>query len=81
MTAMEVTSRKTGSSFSSATTTSRSIAAMYRSSSDSNAEPAGDYLRYEHTFRNGKKDSTEWGDTTLTDGFGTRNMVHLSRDR
>ncbi len=32
-------------------------------------------FRYEHTFRNGQKDSTEWGDTNLTGVFGTRNIV------
>lgn len=32
-------------------------------------------FRYDHQFRDGKKDSTEWGDTNLTDEFGTRNIV------
>jgi hypothetical protein len=32
-------------------------------------------FRYEHDFRKGLKDSTEWGDTTLTGGFGTRAIV------
>ena len=32
-------------------------------------------FRYAHDFRKGLKDSTEWGDTTLTGGFGTRAIV------
>jgi len=32
-------------------------------------------FRYAHSFRKGLKDSTEWGDTSLTGGFGTRNIV------
>jgi len=32
-------------------------------------------FRYAHEFRKGQKDSTEWGDTTLTGGFGTRHIV------
>jgi hypothetical protein len=32
-------------------------------------------IRYAHEFRKGQKDSTEWADTTLTGGFGTRNIV------
>ncbi len=32
-------------------------------------------FRYTHLFRNGQKDSTIWGDSTLTGGFGTRAFV------
>ena len=32
-------------------------------------------LRYAHEFRKGLKDSTEWGDSNLTGGFGTRSIV------
>ncbi len=32
-------------------------------------------FRYAHEFRKGLKDSTEWGDTTLTGGFGMRAIV------
>ena len=32
-------------------------------------------FRYDHDFRQGEKDSTSWGDTTLTGGFGQRNIV------
>ncbi|MGA3283367.1 MAG: hypothetical protein ABSD57_02760 [Verrucomicrobiota bacterium] len=32
-------------------------------------------FRYDHEFRQGEKDSTSWGDTTLTGGFGQRNIV------
>lgn len=32
-------------------------------------------FRYEHDFRHGEKDSTEWGDSNLTGGLGTRNIV------
>ncbi len=32
-------------------------------------------FRYAHEFRKGLKDSTEWGDTSLTGGFGTRAIV------
>ncbi|MEI9961537.1 MAG: hypothetical protein WDM76_10535 [Limisphaerales bacterium] len=32
-------------------------------------------IRYEHSYRRGQKDSTSWGDTGLTGGFGTRNIV------
>ena len=32
-------------------------------------------FRYAHVFRRGEKDSTIWGDTSLTGGFGTRNIV------
>ena len=37
-------------------------------------------VRYEHDYRRGQKDSTSWGDTTLTGGFGTRNMVPTFQD-
>ncbi len=32
-------------------------------------------LRYSHQYRNGMKDSTNWGDTNLTGGVGTRALV------
>ena len=32
-------------------------------------------FRYEHDFRNGEKDSTVWGDTSLTGGLGFRGIV------
>jgi hypothetical protein len=32
-------------------------------------------LRYAHEFRDGRKDSTEWGDSNLTGGLGTRSIV------
>jgi hypothetical protein len=32
-------------------------------------------FRYAHEFRKGLKDSTEWGDSNLTGGFGTRAIV------
>ncbi|HUL51612.1 MAG TPA: hypothetical protein VLU94_03410, partial [Candidatus Nitrosotalea sp.] len=32
-------------------------------------------LRYAHDFRDGKKDSTSWGDSNLTGGVGTRAFV------
>src|SRR5215471_13093470 len=32
-------------------------------------------FRYSHEFREGKKDSTIWGDTALTGGLGTRAIV------
>jgi hypothetical protein len=32
-------------------------------------------FRYEHDFRHGEKDSTVWGDTSLTDGAGFRGIV------
>ncbi len=32
-------------------------------------------FRYSHEYRNGRKDSTSWGDSTATGGFGTRNIV------
>jgi hypothetical protein len=32
-------------------------------------------LRFEHDYRQGQMDSTSWGDTTLTGGFGQRNIV------
>src|SRR6185369_11986446 len=32
-------------------------------------------FRYAHQFRKGQKDSTEWGDSNLTGGFGTRHIV------
>ncbi len=32
-------------------------------------------LRYTHEFRDGKKDSTAWGDSTLTGGVGARSFV------
>ena len=32
-------------------------------------------FRYSHEFRSGMKDSTEWGDSNLTGGLGTRNIV------
>jgi hypothetical protein len=32
-------------------------------------------FRYDHDFRHGEKDSTSWGDTSLTGGAGTRNIV------
>lgn len=32
-------------------------------------------IRYEHSYRRGQKDSTSWGDTTPTGGFGQRNIV------
>jgi hypothetical protein len=37
-------------------------------------------IRYEHEFRNGQKDSTIWGDTNLTGGFGTKKIVPSFRD-
>jgi hypothetical protein len=37
-------------------------------------------VRYEHDYRQGQKDSTSWGDTTLTGGFGTRNIVPTFQD-
>jgi hypothetical protein len=37
-------------------------------------------LRYEHDYRNGEMDSTSWGDTGLTGGFGTRNIVPTFQD-
>jgi len=33
------------------------------------------FFRYSHEFRDGKKDSTIWGDTALTGGLGTRAIV------
>jgi hypothetical protein len=36
-------------------------------------------FRYDHEFRRGEKDSTSWGDTTLTGGAGTRNIVPTFR--
>lgn len=32
-------------------------------------------FKYTHDFRRGQKDSTEWGDTSLTGGLGTRAIV------
>ncbi len=32
-------------------------------------------VRYDYTTRKGQKDSTSWGDTSLTGGLGTRNFV------
>jgi hypothetical protein len=32
-------------------------------------------LRYAHTFRDGMKNSTIWGDSNLTGGYGTRGIV------
>lgn len=32
-------------------------------------------FRYTHEFRDGRKDSTVWGDTNLTGGVGTRSIV------
>lgn len=32
-------------------------------------------IKYEHDFREGAKDSTSWGDSTLTGGLGTRSFV------
>src|SRR2546429_5308121 len=32
-------------------------------------------FRYAHEFRKGLKDSTEWGDSNLTGGFGTRSIA------
>jgi hypothetical protein len=32
-------------------------------------------VRYEHDYREGQMDSTSWGDTTLTGGFGIRKIV------
>ncbi len=37
-------------------------------------------LRYEHDYRQGQMDSTSWGDTGLTGGFGTRNIVPTFQD-
>ena len=37
-------------------------------------------FRYSHEFRDGQKDSTTWGDTTLTGGIGTRKVVPSFRD-
>ncbi len=38
------------------------------------------FLRYTHRFREGTKDSTSWGDTTLTGGFGARGIVPAFQD-
>lgn len=32
-------------------------------------------VKYSHLFRDGQKDSTVWGDSNLTGGFGTRKIV------
>ena len=37
-------------------------------------------LRYEHDYRQGQMDSLSWGDTGLTGGFGTRNIVPTFQD-
>jgi hypothetical protein len=37
-------------------------------------------IRYEHDYRQGMMDSTSWGDTGLTGGFGTRNIVPTFQD-
>ncbi|MHB8519460.1 MAG: porin family protein [Limisphaerales bacterium] len=37
-------------------------------------------FRYSHQFRRGQEDSLSWGDTSLTGGFGTRNIVPSFRD-
>jgi hypothetical protein len=37
-------------------------------------------LRFEHDYRQGQMDSTSWGDTALTGGLGTRNIVPTFQD-
>ncbi|MBI2950162.1 MAG: hypothetical protein HYY23_21210 [Verrucomicrobia bacterium] len=37
-------------------------------------------FRYSHQFRDGRKDSTIWGDSNLTGGFGARGIVPAFRD-
>jgi len=37
-------------------------------------------VRYEHDYRKGIMDSTSWGDTGLTGGYGTRNIVPTFQD-
>ena len=37
-------------------------------------------VRYEHDYRQGQMDSTSWGDTALTGGYGTRNIVPTFQD-